>query len=210
VTRAFEPYFTTKEIGLGSGLGLSQVYGFTQQSGGAVSIASAIGKGSSITLFLPRATEGYPMARSHMVAPESLRASARVLVVEDDAEVARVTIEVLQEIGYEAVEVRDGHAALTLIEQDPRIELVLSDVAMPGGMSGLELARKLRNLRPELPVVLATGYTQWGARGAEENFVFIAKPYRREALADTLRTALERERARQVMAASETEKTARV
>jgi len=81
---------------------------------------------------------------------------------------------------------------------------------MPGGMSGLELARKLRNLRPGLPVVLATGYTQWGPRVTDENFVFIAKPYRREALADTLRTAFERERARQAMAASETEKTVRI
>ena len=119
-------------------------------------------------------------------------------------------MEVLQEIGYQAVEVRDGHAALALIEQDPRIELVLSDVAMPGGMSGLELARELRNLRPGLPVVLATGYTQWGARVADENFVFIAKPYRREALADTLRTAFERARARQAMASPETEKAARI
>jgi FixJ family two-component response regulator len=85
---------------------------------------------------------------------------------------------------------------------------VLSDVSMPGGISGLELARKLRNLRPGLPVVLATGYTQWGARVADENFVFIAKPYRREALADTLRTAFEREAARQATAASETRKSA--
>jgi signal transduction histidine kinase/CheY-like chemotaxis protein len=210
VMRAFEPYFTTKEIGLGSGLGLSQVYGFAQQSGGAVSIASVIGKGSSITLFLPRATEGYPMARTHMVAPEPLRASARILVVEDDAEVARVTMEILQEIGYQAVEVRDGHAALTLIEQDPRIDLVFSDVVMPGGMSGLELARKLRELRPGLPVVLATGYAQGGARLADENFLFIAKPYRRESLADTLRTALEREKTRQVTPAPEREKVLRI
>jgi len=210
VARAFEPYFTTKEVGLGSGLGLSQVYGFAQQSGGAVSIASVIGKGSSITLFLPRATEGYPMARSHMVAPEPLRASARILVVEDDAEVARVTMEVLQEIGYQAVEVRDGHAALTLIEQDPRIDLVFSDVVMPGGMSGLELARKLRELRPGLPVVLATGYAHGEAHLADENFLFIAKPYRREALADTVRTALEGEKTQQAAAAPEREKALRI
>jgi signal transduction histidine kinase/CheY-like chemotaxis protein len=210
VARAFEPYFTTKEVGLGSGLGLSQVYGFAQQSGGAVSIASVIGKGSSITLFLPRATEAYPIARSHMVAPEPLRASARILVVEDDAEVARVTMELLQEIGYQAVEVRDGHAALTLIEEDPRIDLVFSDVVMPGGMSGLELARKLRELRPGLPVVLATGYAHGGAHLADENSLFIAKPYRRESLADTLRTVLEGEKTQQVMAAPEREKALRI
>jgi len=210
VARAFEPYFTTKEIGLGSGLGLSQVYGFAQQSGGAVSIVSAIDKGSSITLFVPRAVEGHPVAPFRTVAPPPLRASGRILIVEDDFEVARVTTEVLQEIGYQAVEARDGHAALALIEQDPGIELVLSDVVMPGGMSGLELARKLRLLRPELPVVLATGYAQWGARVADEDFVFIAKPYRREVLAQAIRAAFERRKTRQHMTAAEIEKTVRI
>jgi two-component system NtrC family sensor kinase len=205
LARAFEPYFTTKQIGLGSGLGLSQVYGFAQQSGGAVSIASAIGKGTSITLFLPRAAE-HPAAPSN-VAAAPLRASAAILVVEDDAEVARVTMEVLREIGYQAVWARDGYAALALIRQDPTIELVLSDVVMPGGMNGPELARTLRDLRPGLPVVLATGYTQWGARVVNEDFTFIAKPYRREALVATLRTAFEREKARRSVAAAGTKKT---
>jgi CheY-like chemotaxis protein len=207
VAQAFEPYFTTKEIGLGSGLGLSQVYGFAQQSGGAVSIVSAIGKGSSITLFLPRAVEGHTVAPFGAIAPAPSRASGRILIVEDDFEVARVTKEVLQEIGYLTVEARDGHAALALIEQGPEIELVLSDVVMPGGMSGLELARKLRLLRPELPVVLATGYAQWDADVADEDFVFIAKPYRRAALARTLRAAFERRKTRQHVTAPDMGKT---
>ena len=190
VARACEPYFTTKEIGLGSGLGLSQVYGFAQQSGGAVSIASAIGKGTSITLFLPRA-EGAepPAAPSNVTAAASVRGSG-VLVVEDETEVARVTMEVLREIGYHAVEARNGRAALALIEQDPTIKLVLSDVVMPGGMSGLELARALRERHPGLPVLLATGYTQWDSRMGDEDFTFIKKPYRREALAAAIRKAL--------------------
>jgi signal transduction histidine kinase/CheY-like chemotaxis protein len=208
VARAFEPYFTTKEIGLGSGLGLSQVYGFAQQSGGAVSIVSAIGKGTSITLFLPRAEER-PAAPSAVAAATSLKASASILVVEDEAEVAQVTMELLREFGYHAVEARDCHAALALIEQDPTIELVLSDVVMPGGMSGLELARKLRDLRPGLPIVLATGYTQWGARVGDEDFTLIAKPYRREALAAALRTAFEREKARRSVAPAGTKTTVR-
>ena len=124
-----------------------------------------------------------------------MRASAGILVVEDEAEVARVTMEVLRDIGYQAVEARDGHAALALIEQDPTIDLVLSDVVMPGGISGIELARRLRKLRPGLPVVLATGYTQLGARVMNEDLTFIAKPYRREALAAALRTAFERKKA---------------
>jgi two-component system, NtrC family, sensor kinase len=206
LAQAFEPYFTTKEIGLGSGLGLSQVYGFARQSGGAASIVSALGKGTSITLFLPRAVnEPAAAAASATTAPLAL--SRRILVVEDEAEVAWVTIEVLRDIGYQAVEAKDGHAALALIEQDPTIALVLSDVVMPGGMSGLELARTLRKQRPGLPVVLATGYTQWGSRVMDEEFTFIAKPYHREGLAAAIRAALERENARRRSAPVKSEKT---
>jgi two-component system, NtrC family, sensor kinase len=190
LARAFELYYTTKEIGLGSGLGLSQVYGFARQSGGTTSIASAAGKGTSITLFLPRAA-GKPAATSTAHTP--LPASARILVVEDEAEVARVTSEVLREIGYQAVEARDGYAALAVIERDPTIGLVLSDIVMPGGMSGLELARILRKRRPGLPVLLATGYTQWGSRVVNEDFVLVAKPYSREELGAAIRAAFERE-----------------
>ena len=122
-----------------------------------------MGKGTSITLFLPRAVnEPAPAASDVTAAPSAL--SGRILVVEDEAEVAWVTIEVLRDIGYQAVGAKDGHAALALIEQDPTIELVLSDVVMPGGMSGLELGQTLRKQRPGLPVVLATGYTQWASR----------------------------------------------
>jgi CheY-like chemotaxis protein len=136
-----------------------------------------------------------------------LALSGRILVVEDEADVARVTIEVLRDIGYPAVEARDGQAALALIEQDPTIDLVLSDVVMPGGMSGLELGRTLRKERPGLPVVLATGYTQWGSRVVDENFTLIAKPYHRETLAAAIRGALERENARRRIATAKTEKT---
>ena len=99
---------------------------------------------------------------------------------------------------------------MALIEKDPEIELVLSDVVMPGGMSGLELARKLRLLRPELPVVLATGYAQWDAHVADEDFVFIAKPYRREALAQALRAALEPRKTQQHVTARDMGKTVRI
>jgi len=205
LAQAFEPYFTTKEIGLGSGLGLSQVYGFVKQSGGAASIVSAPDRGTSITLFLPRAARNSAAASNVTVAPLVL--PGRILVVEDEAEVARVAIEVLRDIGYQAVEAKDGDAALALIEQDPTIELVLSDVVMPGRMSGLELARTLRKQRPGLPVVLATGCTQWGSRVMDEDFTLIAKPYHREALAAAIRAALERENARRPIAAVKTERT---
>jgi len=206
LAQAFEPYFTTKEIGLGSGLGLSQVYGFAKQSGGAASIVSAPSRGTSITLYLPRAAKK-PAAAASNVTAAPLALSGRIIVVEDEADVARVTIEVLRDIGYQAIEAKDGYAALALIEQDPTIDLVLSDVVMPGGMSGLELGRTLRKQRPGLPVVLATGYTQWGSRVMDEDFTLIAKPYHREALAAAIRAALERENARRRIAAVKTEKT---
>jgi two-component system, NtrC family, sensor kinase len=200
--QAFEPYFTTKEIGLGSGLGLSQVYGFANQSGGAASIASRVSKGTSITLFLPRAAE-QPTAAATELDAVPLTTAGRILVVEDEAEVARVTMETLREIGYQTVEARDGRTALAVIEQDPTIVLVLSDVAMPGGISGLDLARKLRNDRPGLPVVLVTGYAQRGSRVADEHFTFLAKPYHRNALATAIGNALARADARRQTAVAE-------
>jgi two-component system, NtrC family, sensor kinase len=206
LAQAFEPYFTTKEVGLGSGLGLSQVYGFAKQSGGAASIESAVGKGTSVTLFLPRAMEKSAAAPADLAAaPVAL--FGRILVVEDEAEVSRVTVEVLRAIGYEAVEAKNGHAALALIEQDPTIALVLSDVVMPGGMSGLELGRTLRQQHPGLPILLATGYTQWGSLVMDEDFTLIAKPYYREALAAAIRAAFERENARHRPVVAKTEKT---
>jgi two-component system NtrC family sensor kinase len=117
---------------------------------------------------------------------------ARVLLVEDDVEVARVTAELLREIGFQPEWVRDGQAALAALERDPTIEVVMSDIVMPGGMSGLELARMLRQHRPELPVLLATGYSQYAAQVVKEGFALVEKPYRRDVLAASLRAAVER------------------
>jgi signal transduction histidine kinase/CheY-like chemotaxis protein/integral membrane sensor domain MASE1 len=197
LARAFEPYFTTKEAGLGSGLGLSQVYGFAKQSGGTASIESTPGQGTSVKLLLPRATAtaGLPIAPSEAESAAAAEtASAHILFVEDDAEVAEVTAELLQDIGHRAVEARDGDGALAALERDPTIELVLSDIVMPGRMSGLELARILRKRRPELPVLLATGYSQYVSPAAAEGFVLVEKPYRRDVLGGLIRKALERSR----------------
>jgi two-component system NtrC family sensor kinase len=118
--------------------------------------------------------------------------TARVLLVEDDVEVTRVTAELLREIGFQPQWARDGQAALAALERDPTIELVMSDIVMPGGMSGLELARILRQHRPELPVLLATGYSQYAAQVVKEGFALVEKPYRRDVLAASLRAAVER------------------
>ena len=194
LARAFEPCYTTKEVGLGSGLGLSQVYGFAKQSGGAASIESEVGRGTSITLFLPRATNISTEPRSAASDAVPVAEPAYVLLVEDDDEVAGATAELLQDIGFQAVRVRDGKAALTTLDRSPPIELVMSDIVMPGGMSGLELARALREQRPELPVVLATGYSQYARQVVKEGFTLVEKPYRRDVLAASLRSAIERSR----------------
>ena len=189
--RAFEPYFTTKEIGLGSGLGLSQVYGFARQSGGGARIASAPGEGTTIRLYLPRSGALPAAAASPAASPAPPSRPARVLVVEDDAEVALVTVELLRDLGYEAVTEIDGRAGLERLARDPAIALVLSDIVMPGRMSGIELARHLREHRPELPVVLVTGHSRSAAQLVKEGFALLGKPYRRDDLAAAIRAATE-------------------
>jgi signal transduction histidine kinase/CheY-like chemotaxis protein/integral membrane sensor domain MASE1 len=190
--RAFEPYFTTKEVGGGSGLGLSQVYGFASQSGGGALIESESGRGTSITLYLPRATETSIAPRS--AARDSAKAAvpARLLLVEDDVEVAQATVELLQDIGLQVIWAPDGKTALATFERDPTIEIVMSDIVMPGGMSGLDLGRALRQNHPELPVLLTTGYSQYASQVVKEGFILVEKPYHRDVLARSIQRAAER------------------
>ena len=189
MARAFEPYFTTKPAGLGSGLGPSQVYGFASQSGGSAVLASAPGEGTAITL--PRADAGPAMAGEIVAQPASAPGSARILLVEDDRSVADATQDLLHNMGFDTRWAGDGTAALAFVESDPNLALVLSDVVMPGGVSGLDLARTLRDRRPELPVLLTTGYSSYASEVVAEGFALIEKPYRREVLAASLRSAVE-------------------
>ena len=191
MARAFEPYFTTKPAGLGSGLGLSQVYGFASQSGGSGVLASPPGEGTAITLFLPRADAGPATAGEIVAQPAFAPGSARVLVVEDDRSVAEATQDLLHSMGFDTRLAGDGAEALAFVESDPKLTLVLSDVVMPGGVSGLDLARTLRDRRPELPVILATGYSSYASEVVAEGFALIEKPYRRDVLAASLRSAVE-------------------
>ncbi len=191
MARVFEPYFATKPAGLGSGLGLSQVYGFASQSGGSAVLASAPDEGTAITLFLPRADAGPAMAGEIVAQSASAPGAARILLVEDDRSVAEATQDLLHDMGFDTRWADDGTAALAFVESDPKLALVLSDVVMPGGMSGLDLARTLRDQRPELPVILATGYSSFASQVVAEGFALIEKPFRRDVLAASLRSAVE-------------------
>ena len=189
--RAFEPYFTTKPAGRGSGLGLSQVYGFASQSGGRAVLASAPGEGTAITLFLPRGDAGPVMAAEIAAQPAFDPGSARILLVEDDQGSPRRR----KSCCKTWASTRAGPATAWRRRPSSRtirsLALVMSDVVMPGGVSGLDLARALRDRRPELPVILTTGYSSHASEVVAEGFALIEKPYRRDVLAASLRSALE-------------------
>jgi CheY-like chemotaxis protein len=157
--RAFEPFFTTKEVGRGSGLGLSMVYGFAQQSGGHVSIQSQPGRGASVTVLLPLAERHETLSPPPPVAASATpHVRTRILVVEDETDVRRFVTSLLLVLGHEVVEAGTGQSGLKVLRSDPAIDLLFTDVVLPGGMSGVELARQARQIRPDLKVLLTSGY----------------------------------------------------
>jgi CheY-like chemotaxis protein len=185
LSKVFEPFFTTKAAGKGTGLGLSQVYGFAHQSGGDVTIASEVGRGTGITLYLPRSTR--PVSADAANATEPLaRGHGTILIVEDNPEVANVTSTLLTQLDYQVVVAE----ALALLRQNP-VDMVLSDIVMPGPMNGLALAREIKARHPALPVVLTSGYSDV-ARTAESEFVILRKPFQLASLERAARQALQR------------------
>jgi signal transduction histidine kinase/CheY-like chemotaxis protein len=195
--RAVEPFFTTKDVGKGTGLGLSQVYGFARQAGGHVTIDSTPGRGTSIALYLPQSLENADQAQGAAKTVALLRRATEgevVLVVEDEPTVREMAIESLQEMGYQTLSANHAQAALELLRQDQRIDILFSDVIMPGGMNGVQLTVEARRIRPDLKVVLASGYATTALDGASvpDDVPLIRKPYEREVLASTLRTVLRR------------------
>jgi PAS domain S-box-containing protein len=173
MSRVIEPFFTTKAFGQGTGLGLSQVFGFARQAGGALTLQSKVGEGTGANLYLP-AIDGRIVERTHA-------ARGRViLVVEDDPTVAELASAMLEDFGYDPRVASSGRQALDMLNAQPDIAMVFSDVIMPGGISGLELARKIRMRRPELPILLTTGYSE--AATDSQEFPLIAKPYEFESL----------------------------
>jgi signal transduction histidine kinase/ActR/RegA family two-component response regulator len=190
LSRVFEPFFTTKEVGKGSGLGLAQVHGFATQSRGAVRIKSEIGKGTTIDLYLPRSTKA-PVKEQHLIdfgqTKPRKENQGQILLVEDDDEVASLVSEMLKELGFGVVRTSSAAAALGALADGRSVDMVFSDIMMPGGMNGVELAREIRKRRSDLPVLLTSGYADAAAREAEKAGVqILAKPYHIAELAAAL------------------------
>src|SRR5579883_1698607 len=191
--RVFEPFFTTKEVGKGSGLGLSQVHGFVKQSGGHVAIESVVGIGTTVSLYLPKASGVMPgHETSYRAGSEPPTGSETILMVEDDRDILEVTAATLEELGYRVQRAQSGPEALSLIERGEPVSLLFTDLVMPQGMSGGELARRVRQAHPEIKILLATGYAAEAATTTDDidGFPILNKPYRRAELARKIRAVL--------------------
>jgi PAS domain S-box-containing protein len=195
IERCFEPFFTTKGIEKGTGLGLSMVYGFVKQSGGHIKIYSEVGHGTTVKIYLPR-TDGGAIAGVRPVAAEHAPPGTElVLMVEDNKDLRTVTLKQLIDLGYRTLEAENARAALKILAERPDIDLLFTDIVMPGGMTGTELAREARRLYPKLKILLTSGYTARAmANGFHdiEGLELLNKPFRKRDLAQRLRMVLER------------------
>ncbi|UEM24738.1 response regulator (plasmid) [Skermanella mucosa] len=191
--RVFEPFFTTKDVGKGSGLGLAQVFGFAQASGGRSALDTAPGRGTTVMVLLPRSEKSPALPARRLVdpgVPREAAAPGHVLLVEDSDEVAALAEEMLTSLGYEVTRVASGAAALGALADGRAVDAVFSDVMMPGGMSGVALARELGLRRPDLPVLLTTGFEASAGDAIREGIQVIAKPYGMASLAAALEAAI--------------------
>jgi signal transduction histidine kinase/CheY-like chemotaxis protein len=193
--RLFEPFFTTKAPGQGTGLGLSMVYGFVKQSGGHVKVYSEVGRGTSVKMYFPE-TEGTPAVATPVPTDDPRGNGEVVLVVEDEPLVRALAVRLLRRLGYTVLEAKDGDAALALVQPETRVDLLLTDVMLPGQLTGPRIAEELVRRRPGLHVLYASGYSQQmielGANGGN-SVRFLPKPYDRGKLARAVRDALQAE-----------------
>jgi PAS domain S-box-containing protein len=188
IERAFDPFFTTKPIGQGTGLGLSMIYGFVQQSGGHVRLRSEEGQGTTVAIYLPRYLGAVDREQEAIAVADvsAATASAVVLVVEDEPAVRMIVVDVLSDLGYDVLEAGDGRSGLQILESGTRIDLLLTDVGLPGGMNGRQLADVARQQRPDLKVLFVTGYAESvaGSGGRmEHGMQVLTKPFAVAALA---------------------------
>ncbi len=190
--RAFEPFFTTKPTGAGTGLGLSMVYGFVKQSGGHIQIYSELGHGTSVRVFLPVADAAAAAEQEKgMQAPELPKGSETIMLVEDDPRLRRVLSRRLRSLGYQVFEAENGGAALAELAELPEVALLFTDMVMPGGMTGLELAEAALAIKPSLKILFTSGYAEPAiARLGQQKGAWLKKPYTAEELAETIREVL--------------------
>jgi CheY-like chemotaxis protein len=192
--KVFEPFFTTKEVGKGSDLGLSMVFGFAMQSKGHLSIFSEVGCGTTVKLYLPRsgkdAAQDSPMEKSQ----EFVRGSARILLVEDDESLREVPVRMLRRQGYEVVEARNGEEAIKRLSADGPFDLLFTDVVLPGGMNGVEIAAQAKRGQPDIKVLYTTGYSENAVvhnGQLDPGVTLISKPYRRQELLEIIHSVFD-------------------
>jgi CheY-like chemotaxis protein len=193
LARVFEPFFTTKERGKGTGLGLAMVYGFAKQSGGTVRIYSEPGYGTTVTLYL-RFAEALPAPlpdSAPIVSPA--QQTGKVLVVDDEVDLLDIAKSYLEDMGYQAYGAEDGMSALRVLARHGDIDLIVTDIVMPGGMNGVELARKVREVRPDIRVVYSSGFPADALEGRSVpvDGLLLRKPYQRADFETAIRMALE-------------------
>jgi CheY-like chemotaxis protein len=187
-----EPFFTTKEQGEGTGLGLSTVYATVRQSGGFVRIDSVVGKGTTVKLYFPKVDAGSEFRATASTGPAPLGEGERILVVEDNDKVRAATVSRLESLGYAVLSTGTGPQAIKLLESGEPVALVFSDIMLPGKMTGYDVAEWVRSKKPDLKVVLTSGYSNMplAASKAVREVRVLAKPYTREQLAHVLRETL--------------------
>jgi len=179
----FDPYFTTKDAGKGTGLGLSQVYGFAKQSGGSAIIQSKLGRGTTVSIYLPATEEPIHAERKHPILADQIQShEGTVLLVEDNEDVAAVSASYLEQLGYTVEVAMNGMDALQKLGSSPSYDLIFSDLLMPGSVAGLELARFVRGNHPHIPILLTTGYSQKAQEAVREGFSIVRKPYDLQSL----------------------------
>jgi CheY-like chemotaxis protein len=192
--RIFEPFFTTKAPGEGTGLGLSMTFGFVRQSGGHMAVYSELGLGTTFRLYMPRGNPHDATTAEGDEGHPTIGGNETVLLVEDNPQLRVVVTKQLWELGYRVIEVSDADAAMAILTSEQRLDLVFSDVVMPGKMNGVDLANEVRRLRPNVDILLTSGFPgAWGTSRnlVESPFPLLSKPYRRDELARALRQVLD-------------------
>lgn len=196
IARAFDPFFTTKPIGRGTGLGLSMIYGFAKQSDGEVRIYSELGQGTTVKIYLPRyrGKREEEAAEEEQHAVPSAQAGESVLVVDDEPTVRMLIGEALADLGYEALEAADAASGLKILQSETKIDLLITDVGLPGGMNGKQMADAARVSRPDLKVLFITGYAENAAISnghLEPGMHVMSKPFAMDSLAARIRSIIE-------------------